>query len=807
MGDGRLSERDDARSEDGAGAGDRMPRPRPDGRTLPPSSSVVRRIASTCGAPVRRALRWVRDGSRRGLRSRPRAAVLALLTGVCCTTRAAPPTYREVRAAYLTSETLFTDRHGEVVQVLRTDPSVRRLAWTPLAEVSPALKAALLLSEDRRFYEHAGIDWQAVGAATWGNLGGARTRGASTITMQLAGLVDADLRASRNGRSIAQKLSQAATALALERGWKKDDILEAYVNLVGYRGELVGIAALSATLFEKYPSGLDARQSAVTAALVRAPNAPPARVAERACALLKAEALPDECRGLDAYTALVLARRAAPRLDSDPQLAPQFARAVLRDRARMMPKGAASSGIPIVTSLDAGLQRFARATLRSHLAELAARNVEDGAIVVLDNATGEVLAWVGSSGGLSDAAEVDHVVAPRQAGSTLKPFLYELAIEKRWLTAASVLDDSPVALATAGGLYIPQNYDHDFKGPVTVRTALASSLNVPAVRTLVMVTPERFHQRLRALGFSTLRESGDYYGYSLALGSAEVTLADLANGYRALANRGRTSGLAKTPGAPGATGASTMDAGASAVVADILSDRNARATTFGLDSVLSTRTWSAVKTGTSKDMRDNWCVGFTGRYTVGVWVGNTSGASMWDVSGTTGAAPVWQAIVGYLARRDAGSSARAPADPALDPTLRVVRRDVRFDGRLEAPRSELFLDGTESGRVTRSDALPLTGPERDGRHGSGAIVQPVDGTILAIDPDIPPQRQRMTFRAARPVRGAQWRLDGRVVGREPTFEWAVWPGRHTLELLDAERKPIDRVAFDVRGAGVRTARR
>ena len=756
---------------------------------------------------------------------------------------AALPTYASVRTAYHTSETTFTDRHGEVVQVLRTDPGVRKLAWTSLADVSPALRSALILSEDRRFYEHAGIDWQAVGSAAWGNLWNTKTRGASTITMQLAGLLDDDLRSLNAGRSIPQKLSQAATAVALERSWRKDQILEAYLNLVSYRGEIVGVAALSATLFEKYPSGLDAREAAITAALVRAPNATASRVAERACAILHAESLPDECRGLDAYAAQVLARKAAPRLDSDPQLAPQFARLVLRDARKAMQStrdggatrrvdsassaaasnvadATATAGPTFATTLDAKLQRFARSTLRTHLAELAERNVEDGAVVVLDNATGEVLAWVGSSGSLSEAAEVDHVLAPRQAGSTLKPFLYELAIEKRWLTAASILDDSPVNLRTTSGLYIPQNYDHDFKGPISVRTALASSLNVPAVRTLVMVTPERFHQRLRALGISTLRESGDYYGYSLALGSAEVTLADLTNAYRSLADGGATSPIATA--ARSSTGSTpvakpVMDAGASSIVADILSDRNARTTTFGMDSVLSTRTWSAVKTGTSKDMRDNWCIGFTTRYTVGVWVGNSSGASMWDVSGTTGAAPVWQAIVEYLGQRDR-SVDRGKAAAAMTGDDRrtsigsgVVRREVVFQNALEAPRSELFLPGTEDVHIVRTASRTESRADQGSRRGS-AIAQPVDGTIVAIDPDIPPTRQRMTFTMTDASHRANastplaWRLDGRVIGHDPSIEWPVWPGRHRLELVDGTQRAVDAVGFEVRGASVRTAR-
>lgn len=719
------------------------------------------------------------------------------MLSVLCVVAQAAPTYDEVRAAWRTSETVFTDRHGEVVQVHRTDPAVRKLDWTPLTEISPALRTAMVYSEDRRFYEHSGVDWSAVGAAAWGNVWNTRTRGASTITMQLAGLVDDDLRARGGGRTIGQKVGQAATALALERSWRKDQILEAYLNLVGYRGEVVGIGALSATLFQKYPSGLDAREAAIAAALVRAPNAPAARVAERACAVLKAMRLPDECRGLDGFVATTLARRNPPRLDGDPRIAPHLARLVLR--------GAKPTGQVVATTIDASLQRFARATLRAQLADLAGRNVEDGAVIVLDNATGEVLAWVGSSGDLSEAADVDHVLAPRQAGSTLKPFLYELAIEKRWLTAASILDDAPLDLATANGLYIPQNYDHDFKGPVSVRTALGSSLNVPAVRTLVMVTPERFHQRLRSLGFTTLRESGDYYGYSLALGSADVTLAQLTNAYRTLARGGSAQPIAFVPGKP-AVGRTVLDPGASAIVTDILSDRNARVPTFGMDSVLSTRGWSAVKTGTSKDMRDNWCVGFTDRYTVGVWVGNSSGKAMWEVSGVSGAAPVWGALLAFLGDRHRQSAGRMDG-VALPST--VVRMPVRYDRALEAPREELFLVGSEWSAI-RPAGHPLAAEARATKGSKplspspGRIVSPVDGTVVALDPDIPPMSQRMVFRSTVPDAAARWRLDDRDVGHGANAEWLPLPGAHRLELRDAAGRVVDRVTFAVRGATMRS---
>lgn len=707
-----------------------------------------------------------------------RALLACALVGVggASASAAELPRYEQVRAQYRPSDSVLLDRHGEPIHTLRTDATVRRLDWVPLAEVSPALRTALVLSEDRRFYEHSGVDWSAVGAAAFGNLWNSRTRGASTLTMQLAGLLDPSAASRAGGRALSAKLSQAGGALALERHWRKDQILEAYLNLVPFRGELVGIGALSATLFAKHPSGLDAQEAALAAALLRAPNAPVAAVAQRACGILQTQRL--GCEGLGGLAALALARKTATRLDADAQIAPHVAQRVLPADPR--PR--------VPSTLDARLQRTARDALRQQLAELSGRQVEDGAVLVLDNTTGDVLAWVGSSGAAwSRAPQVDGVLARRQAGSTLKPFLYELAIEQRWLTAASLLDDSPLGLETVGGLYIPENYDHGFKGAVSVRTALASSLNVPAVRTLVAVSPEAFHQRLQALGLG-LRASGGTYGYSLALGSAEVTLAALTNAYRALANGGRAGPWRLVPGTPrsGKQPAPTdqvMDPGASYIVADMLADREARALTFGLDNALAARRWAAVKTGTSKDMRDNWCVGFTRGHTVGVWIGNASGQPMADVSGTSGAAPVWRAVVDAVLQWEA--SAPPPAPPGL------VRQAVRFEPAVEPPRSEWFIAGTEQARVVRADAAP---PSR-------LIAAPIDRTVLALDPDIPPSAQRMRIAPTRPLpAGWRWRLDGRVLGSATTRHALPWPGMHRLELLDASSAVREAVKFEVRGA-------
>ena len=700
---------------------------------------------------------------------------------------AAAPTFTDVRTAYRPSDIALLDRHGVPIQTVRVDKTVRRLPWVPLSEISPALLHALVLSEDRNFYEHSGVDWGALARSAWSNAWNTRTRGASTLTMQLAGLLDDDLARPEGGRSVAQKLKQALRARELEEGWKKSEILEAYLNLVAFRGEIVGINALAQTLFEKHPNGLDWEEAAIAAALVRGPNANAANIAQRACRILKVQAL--RCESVETSTGIALSRQGTMPLGE--QLAPHFARQLLRSSAsspaRTATKTAArdngvTSARVIETTLDAGLQRVAIAALRSRISELRGREVEDGAVLVLDNTSGEVLAWVGSSGEFSGAAQVDGVLARRQPGSTLKPFVYELAFEQRFITPATLLDDSPAQLATASGLYLPQNYDRQFKGWVSARTALGASLNVPAVRVGAMLGADALFARLNAFGLA-LPESGGYYGASLALGSADVTLLDLTNAYRALANGGvyREVNLDRRV----VTGKRVADARAAYLVTDILADNTARARTFGLANTLTTRGFAAVKTGTSKDMRDNWCIGFTDRYTIGVWIGNAGGEPMHDVSGVSGAAPIWQALALHL---HAHSPSRKPAAPSG-----VVRGRAEFEANLEPPREEFFIAGTEA-RGPRA-ATPARAP-------SFGIASPLDGSLFAIDPDMPPAAQRITFEGE----DGTWVLDGKRVGSGRMVRWAPWPGRHELTLVSPNGRSMQTVRFEVRGAVVKTAK-
>jgi penicillin-binding protein 1C len=680
------------------------------------------------------------------------------------------PSFTDVRESFRPSDTSLLDRHGNILYERRLDFQVRRLAWTSLTDISPALQAAVIATEDRRFYRHGGVDSWAVVGAVARRLVGKPLRGASTISMQLATLIDPQLHQRRFPRRISQKWRQIRLALALERCWSKAEILEAYLNLVSYRGELQGIAAAARVLFGKAPHGITDTEATILAVLLRGPNAEPAIVARRVWALLQthrgAVTLGDITASVE--QAFGTSVGTGPRASLALHVAQRLLRTTDGPRS-------------VRSTLDGRLQAFAADTLRRHLLAIRAQHVYDGAVLVVANHTGDVLAYVAGSGDLSSARHVDGIQSRRQTGSLLKPFLYGMALERKMLTPASLLEDEPLNVPVVGGVYRPRNYDEGFRGLVSVRTALAGSLNIPAVRTLGLVGAEDFVQQLRRLGLDGANESGDYYGPSLALGSVDASLWELLHAYRTLANGGLWTPLRLTPGeAATQSGRRVYSEATTFLLSHILSDRDSRSITFGLESPLATRFWSAVKTGTSQEMRDNWCIGYTRHYTVGVWVGNLSGEPMRQVSGVIGAAPIWGDIVAWLHRT-------TPSLPMAPPTG-VVERQVSFPSDIEPERHEWFLQGTEP-------LMPRT-------HLAGSFPQvrtPVSGEVIALDPDIPAAHQRIVFVGDDASAAQRWVLNGQDLGAVTgPLLWEPVPGKHILSLVDDERRVLDTVRFEVR---------
>ena len=787
--------------------------------------------------------------------------VVAFFSGVFCTTAfATPPSFETLRANHTPSDTYLLDRNNQPLQRIRIDKTVRRNAWVSLDEISPALIDAVLASEDKRFFNHGGVDLRAAAAAAMTNVrtSGA-VRGASSISMQVAATFDKSLARGIDGRSVTQKFDQAQAAWELERVWSKQQILETYLNTIFFRGELQGIGAASEHLFGKAPHGLNAVESSILAALIRGPQAPRNVVERRACELLTAQSRADECAKLP-YSLDRWNSNAALKNESD-SLAPHVARYLQMPFASNgASNGASNSAKPpfvvslsnhngamnnitmhnsahgstrspraaFSTTLDRELQIAARDAINKHLQALAGRNAQDAAVVVIDNASGDVLAYVGSSGALSQAGEFDAARSPRQAGSTLKPFIYALGFEKNLFTPATLLDDSPFSVDVSGGAYTPQNYANEYVGPVSVRTALASSLNVPAIRALTLVGVAPAHATLKRAGLSTLVNDPDHYGFSLALGSADVTLLDLTNAYRVIANGGawRASQFSSLPPAggvrhreaafdatsggspplspsippPRGEGRRVFSESTAWLITHILSDRGARYQTFGFDNPLALSHWAAVKTGTSKDMRDNWTIGFNARVTVGVWVGNASGAPMHNVTGITGAGPIWADVMETAAQRyGAGKLAPMPAN--------IVKRHIEFvsstsgesrsehSERIEASRDEFFIRGTEP--------VSTTIAAREASSAGARIVSPTDGTIIAIDPDIPTTNQRVTLKSGDAQQAGCWEVDGQSLGcSDAPMTWSTRDSTSdnvTIRLLNKNGEERDRITIIVRG--------
>lgn len=659
-----------------------------------------------------------------------RCVSLALLIAVPAYAENVLPSYREVRAHYLPSDGRLLDRNGELLQELRLHWGGRALDWVKLSEMSPALRAAIVEVEDQRFYQHGGVDYRALLGAAWQKLAYGSRRGASTITMQTVNLLEAQ---HRGPRTLWRKVRQGQLAWELESAWSKDQILEAYLNLVSFRGEHRGIGAAARALFGKDPHGLELKESYLLATLLRAPAMSAAAAGTRLCRYAKEKPALGSCEELKAFARQALGRTQAPELRAG--LAPHLARHLLSSQIREQR-----------STVELRWQQVAWSAVRDQLSRLRSQNVRDAAVVVVDNRTAEVRAYVGGAGDFSAAPAVDMAESRRQAGSTLKPFLYGLTFEKGLLRPESWVLDEPFEVGLERGSYEPDNYDHQFHGPVPVGAALASSLNIPAVRVLDLVGVETFRSKLAELGFRALEE-GEHYGPSLALGTADVTLVDLVQAYAALANDGVWRPLRFRAEDPPAKGKKVFSRETAREITAILSDRSLRSLTFGWDSLLATPYPTAAKTGTSKDMRDNWCVGYSKDFTVGVWVGNGGGDPMWAVSGVEGAAPVWRAV----------------------------------------------MDRLHKGRAVKSFSLAkkTTAPTFE-RGKFGRILYPASGAVLAIDPDIPEGSQRVLIEAE--GEGKLF-LNGNELA-DPL--WKPSKGKHRIQLSSKTGAVLDELSFEVR---------
>lgn len=641
------------------------------------------------------------------------------------------------------------DRNGIPLREARVaERFSRELA---LEEVPRHVIDAVLAAEDKRFFRHHGIDWLASMRAVVSGLSHGRiTSGASTITQQLVKISE------RRPRTLRAKLIESATALRLEQLWSKDKILAAYLNRLDFGNLNIGLASAADYYFDKPVADLSDAEAAFLAGLPKNPRKLNPHVAfaaarhrqETVLRRMHANGWLDATRFDRAQNEALALRSPARRFR-----APHFVDLVLQQPQE-------NSRAELRTTLDFRLNEEVEKILRDRLAQLREQNVHNAAAVVIDNATGDVIALVGSENYFAPGAgQVNGAWAQRSAGSTLKPFTYLLALE-RGATPATMVADVRTSFPSADGFYRPENYNRRCYGPVRYRTALASSLNIPAVKVLVAAGgPEALHERLRVCGLTTLNRSADIYGLGLTLGNCEGRLLEITNAYASLARLGEYRPWRVLTTSPTAVRRYTRPE-LVWQIADMMSDNSARTLAFGMNSALRFDYPVACKTGTSTDFRDNWTIGFTPEFSVGVWVGNFDGSPMREVSGVTGAGPILHAVFDCLHTNRGTSWYRTPAE--------IVERNIHpLTGKLLAtsdPRGvrEKFLPdrlpAAESPGDYDAAGNVQLGPEyadwfnsaenglRDrtilaSANGELHITSPLPGSVYVVDPDVPSTRR------------------------------------------------------------------
>jgi penicillin-binding protein 1C len=583
--------------------------------------------------------------------------------------------------------TRILDRNGDLLYEI-LDPQAGRRTTIPLSEISPSLVAATISTEDKDFYSHGGYDPLAIVRAFWQNItSGETVSGASTITQQLARAVLFSPE-ERGQRTYMRKVREAILAAEIERRYSKDEILELYLNEIYYGNLAYGVEAAAETYFNKSASQLTLGEAAFLAGLPQAPSVYDiytnrnvtlvrfqgvvmgllALSTERHCIYVSNN---PQAVCMDGVAAASAIQEIQNRIFNPPTANMryphwvQYIRSLLE--SRFDPQTIYRSGFTVYTTLDPVLQDAAQQSVTTQINALTDKHVTDGALVAIKPSTGEILAMVGSPDFYNEtnAGQINMAVSPtRHPGSSIKPFTYLAAFEKGW-TPATLIWDVPTEFPPSGlpsdpnPKYIPNNFDHKFHGPVTVRTALANSYNIPAVKTLQFVGvygDKGLIAMTKRLGLTSLTRED--YGLSLTLGGGEVSLLEMTGGYAVIANAGvkvPPAAILKIVDYKGNVvyeyqpppGERVLRPEHTFLISSILSDNAARVPAYGPHSVLNLPFQAAAKTGTSDDSLDNWTIGFTPDLAVGVWVGNADYTPMLNTTGVTGAGPIWADLMTF----------------------------------------------------------------------------------------------------------------------------------------------------------------
>ncbi len=729
------------------------------------------------------------------------------------------------------------DRSGNLLYEAR-QPDFGSQQSLKLEEIPRPVIDALIATEDRSFMRHHGVSMRGIARAAVQNIrSGGIVSGGSTLTQQLV-----RIRLNPKKRTVLYKLREMFLAFKTDARFSKDEILEQYLSSVYFGHQAYGIRSAADMYFGKEPRELSLGEIALLIGIVQSPvsldpfeNMDGAKRRRR----IVLQAMRDT--GAVTEEEMLAAGEEAISLAPDQTdiAAPHFSFWVMQhydDRA--LP------GSALVTTLDGNLQDAVEDIVSRKLEELKEKNATSAAVIVLDAHNGDILAMVGSRNyfdTLHDGA-VNVAVSARQPGSSLKPFTYALALSRGDTAATTVADTEVQLLTEEGNPYTPRNYDYDLHGLTRYREALANSYNIAAVKVLEKIGVQTLLDFLRAAGITTLTKDPEFYGLALTLGSGEVRLLELAEAYGIFPRGGKTLHARALLDEPADAGTVILDPEIAWIISDILSDPSARLAEFGEDTPLSVPPYRvAAKTGTTRNARDNWVLGFTSDRIVGVWVGNADNAPMKGTSGVTGAGPIFHDVM------EAALEGIAPKEFPM-PTGITKRTICSISGKLPAPAcphtiEEYFVAGTEPKepddmhRMVRIDrrnhllagddcpealvmAQPFTifppelrpwarengyneppvqysplCPQTDLAPPSAeglTITRPHDGDSFLLDPLIPDTHEKIILEARAPagVQTVEWRIDGKSIGNAsaPDFrmKWKPLSGKHSITVFSLE---------------------
>ncbi len=690
------------------------------------------------------------------------------------------------------------DRHGKVITRLPGGPDRTRITGA-IEDMGRWLPEVTVALEDHRFYDHGGIDLYGITAAAWADLKARRIhRGASTVSQQL---IKQEL--GKRGRQWKRKVTEAILALKLERYWEKDAILEGYLNRLDYGNRRIGAESASLAYFGKRCAALTLGEAIYLAGLPQAPTRyNPWRNPDQAEKKFRRAIDRLQALGYLSPSQAETLRATPPRPINRPisNQAPMVVDAV----QRLAPE--ALQG-PRTTSIDLAIQQKADALLQERLSLLDRPDIRNAAMIVRDVATGGILALSSvHHADASDTAAINAALEPRHAGSTLKPFVYQQAVEERLHTLASVIPDTAEAVAAIYADYDPKNFNKRYYGPVRLREALGNSLNIPAIQVAHAISPRRAYSRLTTWGL-TEHDSFEADGAGFVLGNRRVRLLDLTQAYATLARHGvRVHDRGFFPqGQPAKT--RMADSASCRLIEDVLTDRRARRQAFGNLSTLNfpKHRRTAVKTGTSSNARDAWVVGYTRDHVVGVWVGNLDGRTMGRALSVETAAPVWRRMVDWLYHAH-----HSRPLSRLEPSPAIVTVDVDAltgclpSGTTRQRIGEHFLKGTaptessapwyHNGRLALPQAYrqwcasphnTLGAILRSTSTESWSILTPRDGSVFILDDALPSAQQQLTLQTDHPHEATlEWHLNGQLLAPGNQPRWPLTPGKWTAKATD-----------------------